>query len=71
MVLSRDGYRCTTCGATRDLHVHHIVPRREGGPDELSNLVTLCFTCHERLHAERDVIEGGCGDGHPTFRATE
>jgi 5-methylcytosine-specific restriction endonuclease McrA len=48
--LRRDNYRCTACGATRDLEVHHIVPRRLGGPDEPANLITLCAACHSRLH---------------------
>jgi 5-methylcytosine-specific restriction endonuclease McrA len=48
LVLNRDNYRCTECGETRDLQVHHIVPRQLGGPDEPSNLVTLCAACHRR-----------------------
>lgn len=48
--LRRDGYRCTTpgCGATAKtarLSVDHIVSRRSGGPDALSNLVTRCGSC--------------------------
>jgi hypothetical protein len=50
LVLNRDNYRCTECGASQDLEVHHIVPRRLGGPDEPSNLVTLCAACHSRQH---------------------
>lgn len=43
----RDGYTCTKCGATdKLLHAHHIVPRRLNGPDELSNLISLCASCH-------------------------
>jgi 5-methylcytosine-specific restriction endonuclease McrA len=33
---------------SRELHVHHIVPRSEGGTDALSNLVTLCHVCHRK-----------------------
>ncbi|MGE3798493.1 MAG: HNH endonuclease [Thermomicrobiales bacterium] len=63
-ILSRDNYRCTACGATSDLHVHHIAPRSEGGSHELSNLTTLCFACHERLHGVRksDEKRSGFGD---------
>jgi 5-methylcytosine-specific restriction endonuclease McrA len=50
LALSRDNYQCTECGATQDLEVHHIVPRRLGGPDDPSNLITLCAACHSRLH---------------------
>ena len=46
-VLKRDGYRCVNCGQTgTELHVHHIIPRSEGGTNDLSNLVTLCAKCH-------------------------
>lgn len=56
VVLYRDGHRCQRC-ATPDtpgnrLHVHHVVARREGGTDTLSNLVTLCALCHPQV--ERD-----------------
>jgi 5-methylcytosine-specific restriction endonuclease McrA len=46
-VLKRDGYRCVNCGQTgTELHVHHIIPRSEGGTNDLGNLVTLCGKCH-------------------------
>ena len=46
-VLKRDGYRCVNCGQTGvELHVHHIVPRSEGGTNDLNNIVTLCARCH-------------------------
>jgi len=59
----RDGYRCRWCGAPerpgRQHHVHHVVPFREfhwvPGQNEnyreanrLSNLITLCPSCHRR-----------------------
>jgi 5-methylcytosine-specific restriction endonuclease McrA len=31
--------------------VHHIVPRRNGGGDEDSNLRALCHACHSRVTA--------------------
>jgi 5-methylcytosine-specific restriction endonuclease McrA len=30
---------------------HHVIRRRDGGTDELSNLVTLCASCHMRREA--------------------
>jgi hypothetical protein len=53
-VLTRDSYRCQYCkGKSKDshLHVHHLVFRSQGGSDEEANLLTLCKTCHEALHA--------------------
>lgn len=35
--------------------VHHVLPKAEGGTDELANLATLCLRCHRRVHGpERD-----------------
>jgi len=53
-VLTRDGYTCQQCkGKAKDqrLEVHHVVFRSQNGSDEESNLLTLCKTCHDGLHA--------------------
>lgn len=51
--LSRDNYRCCRCGATKNLHVHHI--DRSGNTDspnnDLENLQTLCSPCHTLEHS--------------------
>jgi 5-methylcytosine-specific restriction endonuclease McrA len=50
----RDGERCTRCGSTRNLQVHHIVPLSEGGDRfALSNLTTLCRDCHAKVGGDR------------------
>lgn len=52
-VLWRDGYKCQCChGKSGDkvLHVHHIETRKTGG-DSPNNLVTLCETCHDKVHS--------------------
>lgn len=52
-VLSRDNYKCQHCkGKSKDskLEVHHIVYRSNGGSDEQENLITLCSSCHYKLH---------------------
>lgn len=33
--------------------VHHIVPLAEGGSNDESNLMSLCRSCHEKIHRER------------------
>ena len=50
-VLERDKYRCYRCESKnkRSLSVHHIIPRREGGGDNMENLITLCLTCHDLI----------------------
>jgi hypothetical protein len=42
-VLERDKDTCQDCGCTDGfMNVHYIIPKREGGTDELNNLITLC-----------------------------
>lgn len=33
--------------------VHHKVPLAEGGTHDKSNLISLCKSCHSRIHAKR------------------
>lgn len=52
-ILKRDRYRCRVfdCSVTgaKNLSVHHITPRDEGGKDEDSNLITLCHKHHDEI----------------------
>jgi group II intron reverse transcriptase/maturase len=48
-VIARDNGRCVRCGANNILlDAHHIIPRKDGGTDELDNLITLCQKCHAK-----------------------
>jgi len=61
-ILIRDNYICQNCkGKTKDskLEVHHIIFRRDGGSDEHDNLITLCKTCHDKLHQGKVFLKGG------------
>lgn len=49
--LSIDNWQCQDCGRVvtgREAHVDHIVPKSAGGSDLMSNLRTLCRSCHSR-----------------------
>ncbi len=49
IILERDDYQCQSCMrvfSSKELEVHHVKPRSQGGKDYHSNLVTLCFKCH-------------------------
>lgn len=49
--LMRDGYTCTQCGGRNArLDAHHIIYREHGGKDTLDNLITLCKSCHDKVH---------------------
>lgn len=59
-VLDRDNYTCQHCkGKCKDskLHVHHVIFRRNGGSDEPENLITLCKTCHDKLHEGKIILK--------------
>ncbi len=61
-VLDRDSYICQYCkGKSKDrrLEVHHIIFRSNGGSDEAENLITLCKTCHDKVHANKIKLKGG------------
>ncbi|MDJ0796020.1 MAG: HNH endonuclease [Calothrix sp. MO_167.B12] len=45
-VLERDNRQCQVCGKEHSAQVHHIIPRSQGGTNELSNLIVLCGRCH-------------------------
>lgn len=48
-VFKRDGFSCQYCGEHPPkviLHVDHIVSIKEGGVDDMDNLVTSCATCN-------------------------
>ena len=52
-VLKRDKYTCQSCRkrrpSGRGLGIHHIIPRTQGGTNQLSNLITLCPSCHDLI----------------------
>lgn len=53
-VLARYGGQCAECRNTGHLDVHHIQPRRQGGGDEIENLIPLCRTCHAKTPSYGD-----------------
>lgn len=49
--LMRDNYQCTQCGKKNTrLEAHHIIPRSQGGKETMTNLITLCISCHAKHH---------------------
>jgi hypothetical protein len=54
-IRSRDGDRCRLCqasGAVQRMFTHHIVPRAQGGTDNVRNLMLVCQSCHMKLERE-------------------
>lgn len=51
----RDGYKCIMCGKTNcKLEVHHIRPKRLGGANTISNLISLCENCHDKTENKEE-----------------
>lgn len=43
-----DDSGCFECGATEDIHQHHVVPRLRGG----AKTIPLCYRCHLKAHGQ-------------------
>ena len=55
IALERDGYKCTRCGATDNLAMHHKdgSGQTDNPNNDLDNLETLCDSCHTLHHNPR------------------
>lgn len=49
--LRKDKFTCIRCEKKnlqgKGLQAHHLVPRDDGGANDITNLVTLCTACHD------------------------
>ena len=58
-ILKRDKNKCTVCGATKNLVVHHTFYYDEDTRPWLypnSSLITLCKTCHNGWHDHNELV---------------
>jgi 5-methylcytosine-specific restriction endonuclease McrA len=52
--LAMDGYKCTKCGATEHLEIHHLTYAHKG--EEIlymETITTLCESCHDIEHGKK------------------
>lgn len=47
-VMVKYGFQCQFCGSKNELTIDHILPRSEGGSDDIKNLRCLCKTCNNQ-----------------------
>ena len=60
-VLNRDNHKCQLCNSKYNLHIHHIIKRKDGGNHEPENLITLCASCHRHIEiGDIDKALKGC-----------
>ena len=51
------GWKCANpnCESGINIHVHHILPIKDGGVDEYWNFICLCQECHKwKLHKDHN-----------------
>ncbi|MFX0072867.1 MAG: HNH endonuclease [Candidatus Hermodarchaeota archaeon] len=48
-VLYKAHFKCCNCQTFRFIHIHHIIPKKDGGDDTIENAAPLCPTCHDLL----------------------
>jgi hypothetical protein len=56
-VLAAYRWRCAHCRRSRPLEIHHKRSRSLGGTHRVENLEPVCWDCHRRIHAHRQVIQ--------------
>ena len=57
LIYKRDNYTCQECGLkmtkeTGAHHIHHIIPFLISFDNSLSNLITLCPSCHRKIEVK-------------------
>jgi hypothetical protein len=58
--IRRAGYHCIVCGRSGWLDVHHARGYRNLGHERPEELQALCRTCHDAVHARRQLVNTGC-----------
>jgi hypothetical protein len=57
-IIARLNLKCCVCGWDEDsIDIHHILPRKDGGSDDLANLTPLCPNHHRLADKKKLSIE--------------
>jgi len=61
LVRKANGFKCELCKTeikrSDTIQTHHIIPLSEGGEDHSRNMIVLCESHHESVHAGENMIE--------------
>ena len=66
-VLKRAKFRCELCGISakdKGLEVDHIIPRNNGGSDDITNFQSLCYSCNAMKRDRDDTDFRGIVDSY-------
>jgi 5-methylcytosine-specific restriction endonuclease McrA len=63
VIVKFKGGECEHCGSDDRLHLHHIIPRGEGGEDTMNNLLLVCEDCHLEIHFPGFLLGKECNTG--------
>ena len=47
-------FKCCYCRDEMGDHVHHLVPKEEGGQGVIENAILLCVSCHDKFGHRKD-----------------
>jgi len=56
LIHKRDNHQCCWCGSRDNLDIHHIVPCRKRGTNNLDNGITLCEPCHLKTFGKEEEL---------------
>lgn len=48
LVMKRDNFKCSYCGAKENLTIDHIIPSSRNGDNSWENLTTACLRCNTK-----------------------
>ena len=49
------GKVCCNCGSELDIEYHHVIPLALGGTNNITNIVPLCYVCHQIAHGSKNI----------------
>ena len=55
------GEKCVNCGSEDNIEYHHIVPLKNGGTNNITNIAPLCIPCHKKAHDRTNFISKNGG----------
>ncbi len=55
ILVEKLGDKCANCGSELTVEYHHVVALALGGTNRLTNIVPLCWVCHQKAHGSQNI----------------